>query len=256
MNRMTTCTSAFTLVLVCSSVMAGDYTPQATPGSIFAQLDTDGNRILQRQEIDETQLSAFERLLRLGDRDKDGQLSQEEYQSAWSKMSTSTGYSGVFNDNSSMFDDLKRYDSNGDGKVAKSEIPGALQRRFEALFERFQSEEIDLKVLEQRMKRFGQMRTRMNNNGNPQPPRAMQMMNNQEMQAPMQRAMNNMPAQSMQNRSAQQNPFLLSRRLIEALDTNRNGQLDSSELERASELLRKLDRNRDRKVDTSELSAQ
>ncbi len=54
----------------------------ASPGSLFDRLDKNGDGKLVKDEISEDQRRSFERMLRLGDGNDDGELTREEFQKA------------------------------------------------------------------------------------------------------------------------------------------------------------------------------
>ena len=52
------------------------------PEELFKQLDQDANGTLGKDEVPENQLRFYERLVRVGDKNEDGQLSQDEFAAA------------------------------------------------------------------------------------------------------------------------------------------------------------------------------
>jgi Ca2+-binding EF-hand superfamily protein len=58
---------------------------------VFAQLDGNGNGQIEAQEVAEPFQRPFQRLMRLGDRDRDGQLSRREFLAAAKRLSERQG---------------------------------------------------------------------------------------------------------------------------------------------------------------------
>ena len=78
---------AFSVVVIAlagvASAVADD--TQVTPDELFKRLDTNGDGKLTASEIPAEHRKFFERLLRLGDADKNGELTREEFDHAFSK---------------------------------------------------------------------------------------------------------------------------------------------------------------------------
>ena len=141
------------IILVCSTtVMAQD---GDKPANLFKQLDQNNDGKLVADEIPEKQARFFERLVRIGDADKNGELTQAEF----SKATSETADAPSRNPNGNgpgrrpgvsapgQIDPLeffKRLDKNGDGKVAKSELPDQFAQRLAPAFEKLGKDEITL----------------------------------------------------------------------------------------------------------------
>lgn len=108
--------------------------PVAPPRETFQQLDANGDKVIEPGEVPEKARPAFERLLKLGDADKDGKLSAPEFRDLIQSMrgpgAPAAGANlGVFSgDPMAQF---KAMDKDGDGKVTRTEFPGR-----PAMFER------------------------------------------------------------------------------------------------------------------------
>jgi len=106
---------------------------------IFKGLDKNDDGILVADEVPEAQRRFFDRLVRAGDKNEDGKLSKAEYQATLKEDERPAGQPertrgdrpergrGRFNPDD-LFD---RFDTNKDGKLAKSELPeqAALRNR-------------------------------------------------------------------------------------------------------------------------------
>jgi Ca2+-binding EF-hand superfamily protein len=98
---------------------------QTPPRETFQQLDANGDGVIEKSEVPEKALPAFERLLKLGDADKDGKLQAAEFRDLILSMNAGAGAGG----NLGVFsgDPMARFkamDKNGDGKVSRDEFPG------------------------------------------------------------------------------------------------------------------------------------
>lgn len=141
------------IVLACSTTAMtqdGD-----KPESLFKQLDKNSDGKLVADEILEKQTRFFERLVRIGDADKNGELTQAEFSKATSETADAPSRNPNGNrpgrrpgvSSPGQFDPLelfKRLDKNGDGKVAKSELPDQFAQRLAPAFEKLGKDEITL----------------------------------------------------------------------------------------------------------------
>jgi Ca2+-binding EF-hand superfamily protein len=94
---------------------AGAQEPPATPVLTVLQLDANGDQTLERDEIPEGGHAAFDRLLKLGDANKNGKLDPDEIRSLTEKLRAWAGAGDVR---------FKAMDKNGDGKVDPEEFQG------------------------------------------------------------------------------------------------------------------------------------
>ncbi len=130
-------------------------------GTVFKQLDKDGNGILQSDEIDAAQQKAFTRLLRVGDKNRDGQLTREEYQTALAPEEPADSLPG---DDAGPkrgrggFDAerlFRRADKDGDGKLTLEELPEKLQQRLRPVYERLGRDALTKEDFKNLKQRFG-----------------------------------------------------------------------------------------------------
>ena len=107
------------LVLAAGSNVAGQ-TPKDNPArfrEMFIQLDSNGDTVLERDEIPVEGRAAFDRLLKRGDTNKNGKLEIEEVRALGQKVA-------VLNDISTVLARFKGMDKDGDGKVTRAEFTG------------------------------------------------------------------------------------------------------------------------------------
>ena len=83
----------------------------------FIKLDSNGDTVLERDEIPADGRAAFERLLKRGDANKNGKLEAEEFRALAQKLA-------VLNDITDVQARFKRMDKNEDGKVTRAEFTG------------------------------------------------------------------------------------------------------------------------------------
>lgn len=114
---------------------------QDDSGDIFKKLDKNGDGKLVASEIPEDQSRFFDRLVRIGDSNDDGELSRSEYDSATSDEAGSPGPGargpgegrpGGSRPDASEF--LNRMDRNKDGKISLNELPEFVRGRMGPIF--------------------------------------------------------------------------------------------------------------------------
>lgn len=191
---------------------------------LFAKLDANKDGVVAAEEVSESQKTAFEQLLKNGDIDGDGKLSREEY--AASTQATGTprqpgrggGPPGQGRPGFPLTNPrelLARMDRNQDGKLSKDELPPRLQENFDRI-----DANGDGTIGEDEFGRLaGVLGQRPPGVGGGPPP--------------------GMPPMGV---------FAL-------LDTDRDGQLSTSEIVAAGSVLLKLDRNGDGKLTPDEVFA-
>ena len=220
MIRSTIITLLFGALLSWSVCLADD--EPANRELLFDRLDQNQDGLLKSEEIDDGQRRAFERLIRVGDADGDGQLTKAEYlaasrpeepmplQQAGRGQGGQRGGQGRL-DVEQLFE---RADQDGDGKIALDDLPEPAQQRLLPLFERIGKDELTRED-------FARLR--------PMPgPR---------------------PSAGSNGRPDQRRQITLLR----VLDADGNGMLSQSELARINERFSDLDRDADGQLGPGEL---
>ncbi len=156
MNRLAMICGLVTALTM--GVASAEETTQS-PEGLFTSLDKNGDGQLAADEVPDAQARFFERLVRIGDRNSDGQLSQEEFAAGLTAVDRpvanpeanrpADGQGGQ-----QFLEMLKRLDVNGDGKVSKSEVPEGVRERLQPVFDRTGTDEIDLSQMAARMQQF------------------------------------------------------------------------------------------------------
>lgn len=113
------------------------------PAALFTRLDADKDGAVTATEAGTENETLFNRLLRLGDKNKDGKLTREEFVGGLTQKETTApvtgspspgGAGGPMPDPEMMF---KRLDANKDGKVTLEEVPAERKENFERGMARF-----------------------------------------------------------------------------------------------------------------------
>ena len=229
------------------------------PGDLFKTLDKNADGKLTASEVSEDQKRFFDRLVRVGDADKDGELTRSEFEKATSRDADTpaagqpdrpdarrpgSGRPGQPGPDGarSPLEFFKRLDRNADGKVTLEEVPEAMRSRVKPLFERIGKEEITLQDLQ----KVGPGPANRRPEGQPgQSPRRPGEPDGKRPENPQTRR----PGDAPRPGSGQAPAF------FRELDQDGDGALSRGELERAATLLEKLDRNGNGKLEIFELFA-
>ena len=129
------------------TVFAQDVAPEAE--ALFQKLDKNGDGKLSKDEVPEEQSRFFERLVRLGDADKDGSLTKDEFKQAnQPEEKTNAAVGGRGEGGAGRGGDPKQrfemLDKNKDGKVTLDEVPEQFRDRLKPVFERLGKTELTL----------------------------------------------------------------------------------------------------------------
>lgn len=131
------------------TVFAQDVAPEAE--ALFQKLDKNGDGKLSKDEVPEEQSRFFERLVRLGDADKDGSLTKDEFKQAnkpEEKTNAPVGGRGDGDGGAGRGGDPKQrfemLDKNKDGKVTLDEFPEQARERVKPFFDRLGKTEFTL----------------------------------------------------------------------------------------------------------------
>jgi Ca2+-binding EF-hand superfamily protein len=92
------------------------------PVELFQMLDANNDAVITRGEVPESGREAFDRLLKLGDTNKDGKIDREEYRALLERARDSMGGAGP--GGAAPGARLQAMDKNGDGKVSRDEFTG------------------------------------------------------------------------------------------------------------------------------------
>tara|TARA_R110002111_G_scaffold153375_1_gene220138 strand:- start:86829 stop:87893 length:1065 start_codon:yes stop_codon:yes gene_type:complete len=147
------------LTVLCFSINGLSAAPEpgeSAPQDIFQQLDKNSDGTVTADEVPADKERFFDHLIRLGDQNKDGKLTKNEFESGLKKEDQKfpAGESPDRNRDPRNFQNfMSRLDRNGDKKISKDELPEPLRERLEPLFQRLNKDEISLEELS----RYGNM---------------------------------------------------------------------------------------------------
>jgi len=216
---------------------------ETNPDELFKKLDTNGDGVLTASEIPKDHLKFFERLLRIGDANKDGKLSREEFDAVMNKtdkteqpvtnINETPGINAGSGPPRPQLDPMRIFqnlDKNKDGKLTRDEAQG--RPRILALFDRLGKDELTLDDLRSLFPGGGKGGLKAQKKG------ALGAANS---------------ASEKMAESSEDSPRGLPA-FFRLLDTNHDGRLSREELSKATELFDRLDRNHDGFLDAKELT--
>ncbi len=239
--------AAMALVLATATQLYSDE-PEAKTDELFKKLDVNGDGKLTASEIPPQHRKFFERLLRIGDSDKNGELTRDEFDRALKQSDESvTDINKIGNlgggpparpnmDPKRIFQAL---DKNKDGKLTRDELEG--RPRLLALFDRLGKGELTIEDVTAGL-------------ANVSKPNAKKSAKKAAKKGAL--AVNGGTAES--NDSKEMSDSSENRALpafFQLLDTNHDGRLSQEELSKAADLFDKLDRNHDGFLDRKEFMA-
>ncbi len=131
------------------------------PDELFKRLDKNNDGKVVKDEVPEDQVRFFERLVRLGDDDKNGELTLAEFTKASSEEPRRPEGGGPGPegrgpgpgfDAKQIFD---RMDRNSDGKVTRDELPEFARERFGRLFDELKKDSMTYEDFQKMRERLG-----------------------------------------------------------------------------------------------------
>lgn len=213
-----------------SAVAQQEQRPQRDQAGLFDRIDANKDGVLTADEVGEERKSFFERLVRTGDKNKDGKLTREEFAAAneeerprrpeGDQPGAPRRPEGAPNlDPERAF---RFSDRNGDGKLTPEEVPEERRDMFKSNLSRADKDgdgALNLEEFKANMEAMARMMGRGPNQGPPGGP-----------------------------------PNLANSPFFRAIDANEDGKLSGDELAKAGDALKTLDRNKDGVLTPEELA--
>ena len=128
------------------------------PTDLFKQLDKNSDGKLVKSEVPEDQARFFERLVRIGDEDKNGELTLAEFEKATKEEPRRPDAAGPEGRRPANFDPkqmFERMDENKDGKLSRNEMPEFIRDRFGKVFDELKKDAITFEEFQQAREKLG-----------------------------------------------------------------------------------------------------
>ena len=220
---------------------------------LFKKLDKNSDGKLVADEIPEKETRFFERLVRLGDADKNGELTRSEFSKATADTTDipfardgDGGGRRPGNSGGRQFDVtafFERLDQNGDGKIARDELPEQLAQRFAPAFDKIGKDAITLEEFQRLRPQMGQGSPRQQNGRPASDGNSKRLDSDRRKQT----------GDAMRRPEQGDRPSNGGPAFLRILDANKDGRLSRDELAEAVTLIDRLDQNRDGSLDGREL---